>query len=1155
MKLRYTYLFFVAIGLWVLLKSNASGRATTGTPMTACAGTGCHNTAPGFGTTLAIDSILVIDRVTNQSVTQYMPGQSYRVAFFARVTGAFSMPNYPKFGFVVDNNSRGTFGGTSSGSTTASSGRYWGHSSARDSFRSFPAPIRSIIYFDSCNWTAPSAGAGTVTLNARFNAVNGNGNATGDAPFATLFARTITEFNNTAGVTAAMLGAPGAFCVGVSKTFLATPSNPGASPTYQWYKNGATVGTGGVSYTDATLANNDSIWVVMTSSIAGITNNPATSNKVKVTVNPPYNNVVTIVANKATACAGDTVLFTATPPAGATGVQYRWYRNQTQVQGNPLNFTNSPTYQQIGLTAGDSFSCRLQVSNLCATPVNDTSNFVKITVTPSPVITGHINDTICVGDSSDATNWMSSIAGTTYTWTNSNPAIGLPASGSGQIPKFQAPNFTGVPNQITGTITIRSFGGGCSGSPVTYNILVRRKPTIGLTGLSRFYCDGASGTLTVSTPAPGTISWTNDNPATGIAASGANGFINFTATNTTTDSIVSNITASAFNPTSRCTKDTTFRVVVYPRPTINTLPNLAPCEGNSVPITNIIPSVPGTTFTWINSNTAIGLGASGSSNIPAFTATNTSSGSITGIITISPSYKTCLGPTATFNITVDKNAAPSVSISTSASNLCAGASALFAATPSGGGSAPTYEWTRNGSVIAGATKDTVTITNVQNNDQISCKLTSSSPCVSSATATSNLFTISTISNLVPTITLSTISDTTCIGDVLVINTSISNGGTSPVYKWYLNGNPIFGASSDIFFSNTFVTGDEITCEVTSSLGCANPKTVLSAKKTIKVFKPTPTSITLTKSKNKICSDEYVTFTTTFTGGGLNPKVNWTLNGEQMNTNKKFITVPITSTFDVVELKVKSSEPCPSPPYPTLNISVDTIQHGPFVSVVPNPYIAFCEGDSAELKILGGQPAYKYAWSNGSKAESFYSKVSNSYTLTVTETGNSCPRFYGPITTIANPLPFKPTVYMENGVLVSTAADRYQWQLNMQDIVSADSIRYKPIIAGNYRVKITNNAGCVTFSDEFNPANSGISSIGNSDKYLIYPNPSNGLFNVKSMDKKIEEIRIVDLVGKMIYQTEVNDFEKEIRLKDIPKGIYFLHIQSGGQNILQKLEIK
>ena len=1154
MKLRYTYLFFVAIGLWVLLKSNSSGRATTGTPMQACAGTGCHNSA-ATGITTIIDSVAISDRTTGLTVTQYIPGASYRVAIVGRTQSFVTNPNTPKFGFVVDNNTKGTFSGVSSLSTTASSGRYWGHMGAIDSFLSISIGAGKVyVYIDTCTWTAPSAGSGTVTFNARLNGVNGTGTETGDAPSpAAAYAKTLTEFNNIANVSVAIVGGA-TFCIGTSKTFIATPANPGSSPTYQWYRNGSPVGTGGISFTSSTLANNDSVWVVMTSSISGISNNPATSNKVKVTVNPTFNNNVTIVGDKTTACAGDTVVFTATASPGSTMPQYRWYRNMTQIQGPGFNVNNSPICQVIGLTAGDSFSCRVQVTNNCTSPVNDTSNYLKITVISSPIITGHINETICSGDSSSATNWISSIPGTTYTWTNSNPAIGLSASGTGQIPKFKTPgNIT--PAQITGTITIRSFGGGCSGIPVTYTITVRRKPTIGFTGRLNSYCPGATGAITVNTPIPGTISWTNDNPATGIPASGANGFINFTATNSTTDSLVSNITASAFNAITGCSKDTAFRVVVYPRPTINTLPNLAPCIGIPVPVTNIVSPVNGTTFTWINSNTAIGLGASGSGDIPAFTATNTTSGSITGIISITPSYKTCLGPIATFNITVDKNAMPAVSISTSASNLCSGESAFFTATPSGGGSAPTYEWMRNGNVIAGATKDTITITNVQNNDQIKCKITSNSPCVATPTATSNTYTISTISNLVPTIVLSTISDTTCIGSVLVINTSITNGGTSPTYNWFLNGNPIFGASSDVFFSNTFVTGDEISCEVTSSLGCANPKTVLSSKKTIKVFKPTPTSITLTKSKNKICSDEYVTFTTTFTGGGLNPQVNWTLNGEQMNTNKKFITVPITSTFDVVELKVKSSEPCPSPPYPTLSISVDTIQQGPFVNVTPNPYIAFCEGDSAEIKVLGGQPNYKYAWSNGSSAESFISKVSNSYTLTVTETGNNCPRYYGPITTIANPLPFKPTVYIDNGVLVSSTSDRYQWQLNKQDIVAADSIRYKPIVSGNYRVKVTNNAGCIAYSDEYNPANSSIHLSTTAEKYLIYPNPSNGLFSVRSLDKKIEEIRMVDLMGKLVYQENVNGFEKEIRLKDILKGIYFLHVQSGGQNILQKLEIR
>jgi sugar lactone lactonase YvrE len=66
-------------------------------------------------------------------------------------------------------------------------------------------------------------------------------------------------------------------CVGTSVTFTATATSGGSSPTYQWYKNGTTVGTGLPTYTDASLNNNDSVWVTLNASIS--TCGVGTSNK------------------------------------------------------------------------------------------------------------------------------------------------------------------------------------------------------------------------------------------------------------------------------------------------------------------------------------------------------------------------------------------------------------------------------------------------------------------------------------------------------------------------------------------------------------------------------------------------------------------------------------------------------------------------------------------------------------------------------------------------------------------------------------------------------------------------------------------------------------------------------------------------------------
>jgi gliding motility-associated-like protein len=61
----------------------------------------------------------------------------------------------------------------------------------------------------------------------------------------------------------------------------------------------------------------------------------------------------------------------------------------------------------------------------------------------------------------------------------------------------------------------------------------------------------------------------------------------------------------------------------------------------------------GVTYAWTNSNIAIGLAASGTGTIPAFTATNKGSAPIKGTITITPSINGCAGTPRTYVITVN----------------------------------------------------------------------------------------------------------------------------------------------------------------------------------------------------------------------------------------------------------------------------------------------------------------------------------------------------------------------------------------------------------------------------------------------------------------------------------------------------------------------
>ena len=60
--------------------------------------------------------------------------------------------------------------------------------------------------------------------------------------------------------------------------------------------------------------------------------------------------------------------------------------------------------------------------------------------------------------------------GVNFTWTNSNPAIGLAASGSGTVPSFTAINKGNTP--VSATITVTPMVDGCAGTSTTYVITV-----------------------------------------------------------------------------------------------------------------------------------------------------------------------------------------------------------------------------------------------------------------------------------------------------------------------------------------------------------------------------------------------------------------------------------------------------------------------------------------------------------------------------------------------------------------------------------------------------------------------------------------------------------------------------------------------------------
>ena len=165
----------------------------------------------------------------------------------------------------------------------------------------------------------------------------------------------------------------GPICDGASVTFTATPTNGGTTPTYQWQINGSDVsGETGVSFTTTTLANNDAVTVVMTSSETCVLGSPATSNSIVMTVNPYLTPSVVIVASPSGQVnVGTSVSFTATPTNGGLTPAYQWQINGIDVLGETNAIFTTST-----LVENDAVTVVMTSNYSCLTASQATSNTI-----------------------------------------------------------------------------------------------------------------------------------------------------------------------------------------------------------------------------------------------------------------------------------------------------------------------------------------------------------------------------------------------------------------------------------------------------------------------------------------------------------------------------------------------------------------------------------------------------------------------------------------------------------------------------------------------------------------------------------------------------------------------------------------------------------
>ena len=219
-----------------------------------------------------------------------------------------------------------------------------------------------------------------------------------------------------------------------------------------------------------------------------------------------------------------------------------------------------------------------------------------------------------------------------------------------------------------------------------------------------------------------------------------------------------------------------------------------------------------------------GVNVGTNSSTSTFTTTTLTTGqSVTCVMTSNLAGVTASPATSNAIITTVTVLVPSVTIAiTSGANpSCSGESLTFTATPTNGGTTPTYDWKVDG--VSTASTSTFTTSTLTSGQIVTCVMTSNSPCATPLTGTSNGITITLSTTIAPTVSIAVTAgaNPTIALASITFTATPTTGGTTPSYQWQVDGMNA-GTDSPTFTTTTLTDNQVVTCVLTSNSTCASP---------------------------------------------------------------------------------------------------------------------------------------------------------------------------------------------------------------------------------------------------------------------------------------------------------------------------------------------
>jgi subtilisin-like proprotein convertase family protein len=665
--------------------------------------------------------------------------------------------------------------------------------------------------------------------------------------------------------------------------------------------------------------------------------------------------IYSVSANNATtACANNmggtaTIMISATPTAyavtgggnycsGGTGVHiglansqsgasYQLYNGATAT-GSLVTGTGAPLDFGL-LAAAGAYSVVANPGSSCATNMTGS---VTIGINPSPTaytVTG--GGGYCTGGTGVHVGLSGSGIGINYQLFNGGTPVGSAVAGTGFALDFGLLTTTGT-YSVSAVNTVNACPADMTGS-TTINIATSVN-TYTVTG-GGAYCAGGTGTHIGLSASDLGVSYQLYNGATAVGSfiAGTGGAVDFgPITGAGTYTVMA-------NPGSSCATNMSGTAAVA----VNALPIAysmtgggSYCAGGTGVSVGLGNSETGVAYQLYYSGIPLGTSVAGTGSPISFGA-QTMAGAYTVMATSTATCTNAMAGTASINI--NPVLTPSVSVTASANNVCAGTMVTFSTAIVNGGASPVYVWRKNSTVIAGATSSTYAYVPA-NGDIITGKLISNATCAipDSATAAVTMVVNPTV---IPAATINaTPAGHLCPGTSVVLSVATTAAGTAPTYKWVVNSVVVGTGLSHSYIP---LDGDIIYFELNSNANCIlGDSEVFSNNLLMHVdsaWVPT-VSIDVTPGLS-IKTGETVTMTAIVSNGGPTPTFQWYKNGIIIpSANAATYSGNTFSNGDSLSCRVTGSGACGYTTFNSVILKVTPVGIGVLsasdIVLVPNP---------------------------------------------------------------------------------------------------------------------------------------------------------------------------------------------------------------------------